>query len=85
MFYAAVHLVNAHLVQKTNVSFDPKAAPAAHQTRSEAMRRCPELGKATVKYRELKDLSEAVRYDAGYVFDVTVHTVGSRDGACCWL
>jgi hypothetical protein len=66
MFYAALHLMTAYLVLKANVVFDPGGA--AHPDRKKAMDSCPELKDSRTKYRELKDLSEAVRYDPGFVF-----------------
>jgi hypothetical protein len=66
MFYAAVHLMTAYLVMKSNVVLDPSAA--VHPERKKAMDRCPELKDSRDKYRQLKDLSESVRYDPGFVF-----------------
>lgn len=66
MFYAAVHLMTAYLVTKHNVALDPFGA--VHPERKRAMDRCPELKDSRDKYRQLKDLSEAVRYDPGFVF-----------------
>jgi hypothetical protein len=66
MFYAAVHLMSAYLVTKHNVTLDPFGA--VHPERKRAMDRCPELKDSRDKYRQLKDLSEAVRYDPGFVF-----------------
>src|SRR5262245_33280957 len=65
-FYAAVHLINAYLIDKSHVRFDPAAAE--HTERKKAMDRCPELRDAPKRYRQLKDVSEAVRYDAGFKF-----------------
>jgi hypothetical protein len=65
-FYAALHLVNAYLVEKTNVALNLDAT--AHEHRKKAMRNCPELRDAPKKYRELKDLSELVRYSPTYNF-----------------
>jgi hypothetical protein len=70
-FYAALHLVNAYLIDKSNVRLDPAAS--AHIERKKAMDRCPELREAPRKYRELKDLSERVRYDAGFQFTLDRH------------
>jgi hypothetical protein len=67
LFYAAVHLLTAYLVLKQNVSFDPAAG--SHPQRKKALDACPELKSAPRKFRELKDLSESVRYDPGFVFD----------------
>jgi hypothetical protein len=66
LFYAAVHLMNAYLLTKRNVVFDPKKAE--HTSRWQAIMQCPEIRHARADYRDLKDLSEAVRYDVGYVF-----------------
>jgi hypothetical protein len=55
-FYAALHLINAYLIDKKNVRFDPKTA--AHVERKRAMERCPELRDAPHRFRELKDMSE---------------------------
>ncbi len=63
-FYAAVHLMNAYLIDKSQVRFDPSSAE--HTERRRAMDRCPELRDAPKRYRQLKDISESVRYDAGF-------------------
>lgn len=60
-FYAALHLINAYLLSKSNLRFNPGATE--HQDRKSAMARCPELRDAPDKYRLLKDLSEAIRYN----------------------
>jgi len=65
-FYAALHLVTAYLIDKTDIRFEPSAS--AHLDRRRAMEKCPELRDAPRKYRELKDLSESVRYDAGFEY-----------------
>ena len=65
-FYAALHLMNAYLIDKRHVRFDPGAAE--HTERKKAMDRCPELRDAPRRYRQLKDISESVRYDAGYQY-----------------
>jgi hypothetical protein len=65
-FYAALHLITAYLLEKKNVRFDPSAS--AHPDRKRAMERCPELREAPRRYRQLKDLSESVRYDPGFKF-----------------
>jgi hypothetical protein len=65
-FYAALHLVNTYLIDKSNIRFDP--ASTEHKERKAAMERCPELRDAPQKYRHLKDLSESTRYDAGFEF-----------------
>ena len=63
-FYAALHLINAFLIDKRNVKFDTTAA--SHQDRKKAMEKCPELRDAPYWYRELKDLSGLIRYDASF-------------------
>ena len=63
-FYAALHLVNAYLIDKSQIHFDPEAAE--HMGRKKAMDRCPELRDVPKRYRQLKDISESVRYDAGF-------------------
>ncbi len=65
-FYAAVHLMNAYLIDKSRFQFDP--ASAEHWGRKKAMDRCPELRDAPKRFRQLKDISEAVRYDAGFKY-----------------
>jgi hypothetical protein len=65
-FYAALHLINAYLVDKTNIRFDPESTE--HKERKQAMARCPELRDAPEKYRRLKDLSEDIRYKVNYAF-----------------
>src|ERR1700739_2299514 len=65
-FYAAVHLMNTYLIDKSQVRFDP--ASAEHTERKKAMDRCPELRDAPKRYRQLKDISESVRYDAGFKY-----------------
>jgi len=66
LFYAAVHLVTAYLVMKSNVALDPSSA--VHPQRKKAMDNCPELKDSRDKYRQLKDLSESIRYDPGFDF-----------------
>jgi hypothetical protein len=66
MFYAAMHLMTAYFITKSNVTLDPSSA--VHPERKKAMDRCPELKDSRDKYRQLKDLSESVRYDAGFAF-----------------
>src|SRR5207237_10455353 len=66
MFYATMHLMTAYLITKSNVTLDPSSAVPPE--RKKAMDRCPELKDSRDKYRQLKDLSEAVRYDPGFVF-----------------
>jgi hypothetical protein len=65
-FYAALHLVNAYLIDKGNLRFDPGSTE--HKERKQAMAKCPELRDAPEKYRRLKDLSEDVRYKANIPF-----------------
>jgi hypothetical protein len=65
-FYAALHLINAYLIDKGNISFDPESTE--HKERKQAMARCPELRDAPEKYRRLKDLSEDARYKVNFKF-----------------
>ncbi len=65
-FYAAVHLMNTYLIDKSHIRLDP--ASAEHTERKKAMDRCPELRDAPKRYRQLKDISESVRYDAGFQY-----------------
>jgi hypothetical protein len=65
-FYAALHLMNAYLVDKRNIVFDPVATE--HKERAYAMARSPELRDAPARYRQLKALSESVRYDVNYAY-----------------
>jgi len=65
-FYSALHLMNAYLLTKKNVNFDPKTA--VHVNRQQAIDQCPELKFAGRKFRKLKDLSEWIRYDPGFAF-----------------
>jgi hypothetical protein len=65
-FYAALHLINAYLVDKVNIRFDPESTE--HKERKRAMAQCPELRDAPEKYRRLKDLSEDVRYKVNFKF-----------------
>jgi hypothetical protein len=65
-FYAAVHLLNAYLIDKERVRFDPGSAE--HTERKKSMDQCPELRDAPKRYRQLKDISESVRYDAGFKY-----------------
>jgi hypothetical protein len=71
LFYAALHLINAYLIDKKDVRFDPDTA--AHDEQKKAMARCPELREAPARFRELKDLSERVRYDATYDYTPVRH------------
>ena len=77
-FYAALHLINAYLIDKTNLRFDPLSSE--HQHRKAALERCPELRDAPHKYRLIKELSESVRYDATFPF-----TAEERENAARWL
>ncbi len=77
-FYAALHLINAYLVDKPNIHFNP--ASTEHKERKAAMSRCPELRDAPEKYRDLKDLSEAFRYRVDFVF-IEEH----RQSSAAWL
>ena len=70
-FYAALHLVSAYLSIKKRRSFD--SSSAVHAERSKALRDCSELREAPARYRELKDLSESVRYDPGFTFTQKHH------------
>ena len=63
-FYAALHLMNAYLIEKQNIRFTPESTE--HKDRTYAMAKCPELRDAPKTYRYLKDLSESVRYDVNY-------------------
>jgi hypothetical protein len=65
-FYAAVHLMNAYLIDKAQARFDPGSAE--HMERKKAMDQCPELRDAPKRYRQIKDISESVRYDAGFKY-----------------
>jgi hypothetical protein len=63
-FYAAVHLTQSYLVSKNLPRFDAKN----HQGRWEAIKGCSELPQRfRSNYRDLKDLSENVRYDPSFV------------------
>jgi hypothetical protein len=65
-FYAALHLLNAYLIDKRNISFDPESTE--HRERTRALSQCPELREVPHRYRNLKNLSESVRYDVHYAF-----------------
>jgi hypothetical protein len=77
-FYAALHLMTAYLVGKTNVRFNPTSTD--HQDRRNAMSQCPELRDAPEKYRNLKDLSQSVRYNVAFEY-----TNEDRADAIAWL
>jgi hypothetical protein len=77
-FYAAVHLINAYLIDKHNIVFDPAATE--HKERAYAMDKCPELRDAPARYRQLKGLSESVRYDVNYQY-----ADEDRINAIAWL
>jgi hypothetical protein len=77
-FYAALHLINAYLVDKSNLRFDPTSSE--HKERRTALERCPELRDAPDKYRRLKDFSESVRYNVGFEY-----TQAHNEIAMGWL
>jgi hypothetical protein len=77
-FYAALHLMNAYLIDKQSIAFDPESTE--HKERTHAMAQCPELRDAPKKYRWLKGLSESVRYDVNYEY-----VDEDRDNAIAWL
>jgi 5'(3')-deoxyribonucleotidase len=67
MFYSAVHLMQAYLIGKANIDFRVED----HHARQRAMDKCPELdrmlGVRQRAYRQLKELSEQVRYDPAFI------------------
>jgi hypothetical protein len=69
-FYAIMHLTQAYLCTKKDRSLH---AFSRHEDRSTAIARCPELKAMKVPYRELKDISENIRYVAGFDYDATTH------------
>lgn len=69
-FYAALHLINAYLIDKSR-GFDPGSTE--HKERRKALDQRPELRDAPQKYRQLKDISESVRYDAGFYYTAEHH------------
>lgn len=71
-FYASMHLITAYLIMKSNVRFDP--ASESHHGRKAALDKCPELRHVAKAHRALKDLSEQIRYDPGYVYTAKNHT-----------
>jgi hypothetical protein len=77
-FYAALHLMTAYLVDKRNVRFNP--ASTEHEGRKNAMSQCPELRDAPSRYRDLKDLSQSVRYNAEFKCSDE-----DREDAVAWL
>jgi hypothetical protein len=77
-FYATLHLINAYLIDKPSVRFTPSSSD--HTKRRAALDRCPELREAPDRYRRLKDLSESIRYDAGFAY-----TESLRDFSIAWL
>jgi len=77
-FYAALHLVNAYLVDKSNVRLKPGATE--HKERKAALAQCPELRDAPDRYRRLKDLSELVRYNVEFDYSEE-----HRDESIAWL
>src|SRR3990172_6737505 len=63
-FYAALHLTQAYLLTKRH-RFEAKR----HKEREDAIRASPELTKGNrfpLAYKWLQDVSEQVRYDAGF-------------------
>src|SRR6185312_13424933 len=76
MFYAAVHLMNAYLCIKSNVRLN--VDDTDHRLRRVEMEKCPELGISPRKYRQLKDMSEAVRYDPGYQWSDNPHLTDAK-------
>ncbi len=58
--------MNAYLIDKETLCFDPESTE--HKERSQAMSKRPELRDAPQKYRNLKNLSESVRYDVHYQY-----------------
>jgi hypothetical protein len=77
-FCAALHLMNAYLIDKPSIRFAPGSSD--HNKRRAALERCPELRDAPDRYRRLKDLSEALRYDAEFEY-----TADQRDLSIVWL
>lgn len=66
-FYAVLHLIDAYLATKAE-----RFIADRHEVRLRAIRESPELRKNPAferAYRELKQISEQVRYDAGFVVD----------------
>ncbi|MSU80738.1 MAG: hypothetical protein EXS16_21950 [Gemmataceae bacterium] len=76
-FYAALHLMNAYLIDKSNAYLIDKSnvnlypLNVIHDDRRQAMKQCPELRDTPKRFRELKDLNERVRYDASFIFSET--------------
>lgn len=60
-FYSALHLLQAYLITK-NVRFHA----SKHSERGKALMASPELRNMRTAYRMLQDVSEQVRYDAGF-------------------
>jgi hypothetical protein len=60
-FYAVVHLVDGYLRTK-----EARFWPDSHAKRAQSLKAAPELAKARAPYFDLKDMSEDVRYNAGY-------------------
>ncbi len=77
-FYAALHLMNAYLVDKSNVRLKPSVTE--HKERRAALAQCPELRDGPDKYRRLKDLSELVRYNVDFEY-----ADEDREDAITWL
>jgi hypothetical protein len=57
-FYAALHLMNAYLVDKHSLRFDPESTE--HKARTHAMAHCPELRDAPPKVPESEE-SQRIR------------------------
>jgi hypothetical protein len=66
------------LIDKPNARFNPVSTE--HKERKAVLERCPELREAPRMYRQLKDLSELVRYNAWYEF-----TESDRQRSTAWL
>lgn len=75
-FYAALHLVQGYLVTK-NLTEELDT----HGARANEIRKYPELqrGNFPRAYRELKDVSEQVRYDPGFQFTASHDTTAERN------
>ena len=73
--YAALQLMNAYLLDKANVKL--KLDAADHELRRKAMAQCPELRDAPRKYRDLKELSENIRYNPEFEL-TTIHRQESK-------
>lgn len=62
-FYAALHLMQAHLLSKGAARFEV----TNHHERKKAIDGSPELRSCRAAYRDLKNLSEDTRYGASFV------------------